>query len=98
MLVLGLMVGCDGGQGESSGDAGVDGPGAVDGGGGTSVGPSGGTVSLFGGKVKLEVPAGALEAETSIRARVAASYPKDSRLVSARSTTCCRMGLCSTSR
>ena len=79
--MLGALFACNGEE-VLPGDAGTDGPGTPDGGStSTVVGSSGGTFSFHGGKVKLEVPPGALSKDTTIRVLVLQSYPKDSRLV-----------------
>ena len=80
VLVLGSMLACDGGAVESP-DVGVDGPVKPDAAAATVIGPAGGTFSFFGGKLKLEVPPGALTKDTSIRAQIPKSYPKATELV-----------------
>jgi len=82
VFVLAALVSCNGGSQEPPGDVGVDSPGAPEAG-VTSVfiGPSGGTFTFHGGKVKLEVPPGALTKEVPIGALVPKSYPAAPRLV-----------------
>ncbi len=82
VFALGSLLSCNGGTGESPPDARADGSSVPDGGTATVlIGPAGGTFSFFGGKVKLEVPPGALAKETSIGVKVPNSYPQDARLV-----------------
>lgn len=82
VLFLGVLVACNGAP-EAVSDASADGPGAPEAGSTTVlVGPSGGTFLFHGGKVKLEVPPGALAKDTPIKALVIKSYPPASGLVS----------------
>ena len=80
VLVLGSLLACNGGEGESS-DVGVDGPIKPDAGAATTVGPAGGTFSFFGGKLELKVPPGALTKDTLIKAQIPKSYPQATLLV-----------------
>lgn len=83
MLALGALVACNERVGEIFQDAGADGPAAAEAGStAVLIGPSGGTFSFHGGKVKLEVPPGALAKDTPIKALVIKSYPPASGLVS----------------
>ena len=87
-LSLGLMflgaaqVACNGTETPMTNDGGKDGPGVLDASvASVLVGPAGGTFTLAGGKVKLEVSPGALAKETSIKAVATKSYPKDAHVV-----------------
>ena len=80
-FVLGSLVACNGVE-ESPKDMGADGPSVPEAGSTTVlIGPSGGTFSFHGGKVKLEVPPGALAKNTPIAALIPKSYPPAARLV-----------------
>ena len=82
-LVVGGLVACDERTGEVFSDASQHDFGTEDvGSASTLVGPAGGTFLFHGGKVKLEVPPGALAKDTSIKALIPKSYPLASRLVS----------------
>lgn len=82
-LLAGLMVlgGCPDAGEEGALDAGRDKPGSEDAGGTASIGPSGGVFSFHGGRVKLDVPAGALDGDTAIRVVPTTDYPPDPGLV-----------------
>ena len=81
-LVAGLVVvGCSDDTSDGVRDAGLDHPGFSDAGDTTSIGPSGGVFSFHSGRVKLHVPAGALEKDLAVRVLQAKSYPQDSGLV-----------------
>ena len=80
VLVLGSLLACDGGAGEPP-DVGLDGPAKPDAAAAVTIGPAGGTFSFFGGKLKLEVPPGALAKDTPIEALVPKSYPAAAQLV-----------------
>ena len=81
ICALGAITACNGEEVLPT-DAGVDGPVIPDGGSTTAVaGSAGGTFTFYGGKVTLEVPAGALSKDTTIRVLALVSYPQDSRLV-----------------
>ena len=74
VCALGALLACNGETEEVPRDASTDGPSTSDGGSGTVVGPSGGTFIFQGGKVKLEVPPGALAKDTPIRVLVPKNY------------------------
>jgi len=81
VVVLGSLMACDGTEGTPK-DATADKGGKPDAGATVQVvGPAGGTLLFHGGKVKLEVPPGALTKDASISVLVPKSYPKDSQLV-----------------
>ena len=83
MCALGSLLACDEGVEEYPRDAQADRPSIQDGGSTTVVvGPAGGTFTFHGGKVKLEVPPGALTKDTPIKVLVLKSYPPANRLVS----------------
>lgn len=78
------VAGCNDGVKDGPRDAGLDRPGAGnDVGTSRVVGASGGVYSFQGGRVKLEVPPGALNKNTSISVVPAKSYPLDPGLVQA---------------
>ncbi len=79
VFALGSLLACNGA--ESPKDAQVDGPSTLDGSSTAVVGPSGGTFLFHGGRVKLEVPPGALTKETPLGALVPKSYPPAVELV-----------------
>ena len=81
LLLLGAaLVACGGGEQTPMSDGGgPDGPDASWT--AVAVGPAGGSFTFAGGKVKLEVPPGALAQETAIKVMAASKYPADSRLV-----------------
>lgn len=81
VLVVGSLLACNG-EADPLGDTGADLPSQLDGGSTTQVvGSAGGTLVFHSGKVKLEVPAGALANDVSIKVLIEKDYPKDSMVV-----------------
>ena len=82
LLVLATLVGCNGDEAPLNIDGGADGPAVLDGSVASGlVGPAGGTLTLAGGRVKLEVPPGAVKQSVTISALATNKYPADSSLV-----------------
>jgi len=81
MFTLVVLVSCDERMGKMFHEAGMDDTGSS-----ISrtviIGSAGGTFLFFGGKLKLEVPPGALASDTPIGAMISKSHPQAPRLVS----------------